>query len=224
MEELRGKQSVMVEGEMWHLCGQMLYAERRIVVPKKKVMEVVAWQHNVLGHQGIKGTTWELHRRFKFPLTNKELATKVEEWVKKCQVCALVKPNTAADRGTLGCLPLPSMVNTVVYLDLIEVDKNYDNILVAICGLSRFMQAWPCTKKVTGEGSLKIFFERWISVFGAPLEVHHDNDVRWSSETGLWKGVLRSLGVRVSMGVPRRPESNGVAEKANDNLLKTIRT
>ena len=89
------------------------------------------------------------------------------------------------------------MVNTVVYLDFIEVDKfmNFDYILVATCGLSRFMQAWPCTKKVIGEGSLKIFFERWISVFGAPLDVHRDNDVRWSSETGWWSFYTKTGGI-----------------------------
>ena len=55
------------------------------------------------------------------------------------------------------------------------------------------------------------------------MEVHHDNDVRWSSETGWWRGVLKSLGCRVSYAVPRRPESNGIAERRNQELLKTMR-
>ena len=159
----------MVDGEMWHLCGGVLYAERRIVVPKKKIMDIIIWHHDALGHPGIKGTVWELHRRYRFPIENKELAKMVEDWVKSCQVCAFIKPNSVADRGIIGCLPLPA-----VYLDFVEVDKfmNFDYIMVATCGLSNFTQAWPCTKKITSEGAMKLFFNNWIMIYGAPIEVH----------------------------------------------------
>ena len=97
---------------MWSLCGNLIFAERRMVVPKKKILDTIVWQHDKSGHPGIKGTLWDLQRRFQFPMANKELIEKVEDFVRKCRICAFTKPNSMADRGIVGCLPLPSFVNT----------------------------------------------------------------------------------------------------------------
>ena len=225
LDELQGGTCKLLGGDMWLRSGELLYKDKLIVVPEKRIGEVVHWAHNAFGHPGVRGTVWELGRRFAIPRSSKEIWDLVDSQVRKCQVCVTTKGNTQVDRGLVGALPIPSMVNIVVYLDFIEMDRyaNKDYVMLVTCALSRFTRVWATTKKITSEGSLKIFFEEWVQVYGLPTEVHHDNDVRWTSETGWWRGVLRALGCRISPGVPRRPESNGVAERRNGEFLKMMR-
>ena len=99
--------------------------------------------------------------------------------VKMCEPCFRTKPNKQEDRGIVGMLPIPQVANSTVHLDFIEVDRfaemNY--ILVTVDATTGYVQAWPTTKKITGERALKLFLERWAQVYGMPLEVMHDNDV-----------------------------------------------
>jgi transposase InsO family protein len=98
-----------------------------------------------------------------------------------------------------------------------------DYVLVAVDALTKFTQVWSCSKKISGEGAFKIFFEHWLQPFGVPCEVHHDNDVRWVSTTGWWKGALKNLGCSVHLAVPYRPQTNGVCERRNREFLRIMR-
>ena len=59
----------------------------------------------------------------------------------------------------------------------------YDFALVVTCGLTRFTRVFPCTKRITGEETIKILLEEWFCVYGAPKEINSDEDVRVRSDT-----------------------------------------
>ena len=71
----------------------------------------------------------------------------------------------------------------------------YDSYLVVICGLSRFTRVFPCNKKITDEQTVKMLVERWFEPYGAPKQVHSDENVRIHSDTGWYKQVLNALKV-----------------------------
>ena len=84
----------------------------------------------------------------------------------------------------------------------------YDSRLVVTCGLSRYTRVFPCNKKITGEHIVKMLVEQWFEPYGAPKQVHPDEDVRIRSDTGWYKRVLNALNVEVTTGVPYTHTSN----------------
>ena len=49
-----------------------------------------------------------------------ELTRKIEDMHRTCKECVTNKGNRPSDRGLLGVLPLPYMVNTLLYVDFID--------------------------------------------------------------------------------------------------------
>ena len=99
-----------------------------------------------------------------------------------CKICCEAKPNTSIDRGLVGALPIPQLVNDVLYIDFVQVDEyqNLDYVMTVVDGLSRFCRFIPCKKTINAEKALRLFFENWVQVYGRPSEVVSDNDVRFS--------------------------------------------
>ena len=91
----------------------------------------------------------------------------------------------------------------------------YDSCLMVTCGLSRFTRVFPCNKKITGEQTVKMLVEQWFEPYGAPKQVHSDEDVRIRSDTGWYKRVLNALNVEVTTGVPYTHTSNPLCERQN---------
>ena len=92
---------------------------------------------------------------------------------------------------------------------------SYDSCLVVTCGLSRFTLVFPCNKKITGEQTVKMLVEQWFEPYGAPKQVHSDEDVRIRSDTGWYKRVLNALNIEVTTGVPYTHTLNPLCERQN---------
>ena len=104
----------------------------------------------------------------------------------------------------------------------------YDSCLAVNRGLSRFTRVFPCNKKVTGEQTVKMLVEQWFQPYGAPKQVHSDEDIRIRSDTGWHKGVLNALDVGVTTYThtsnPLCERQNRVVEQNLRILMKQERT
>ena len=119
--------------------------------------------------------------------------------------CHASKQSDSRDRGLISSLPIPYCANSLRYVDFIHGLPRfggYDSCLVVTCGLSRFTRVFPCNKKITGEQTVKTLVEQWFEPYGAPKQVHSDEDVRIRSDTGWYKRVLNAPNVEVTTGVP----------------------
>ena len=149
----------------------------------------------------------------------------IQEITKSCRICIECKQNTCADRGLVGALPIPELGNQSLYVDFVEVPKfgglNY--ILMVCCALTRFCRVYPCTKRIDGEQAFEIPFKEWIQVYGRPVEVYSDNDVRFTSEKRYWRGLLSRMVVRVQFSIPYKPSSNGLCERLNESFINIMR-
>ena len=76
-------------------------------------------------------------------------------------------------------------------------------------------RVFPCNKKITGEQTVKMLVEQWFEPYGAPKQVHSDEDVRIRSDTGRYKRVLNALNVEVTTGMPYTHTSNPLCERQN---------
>ena len=99
----------------------------------------------------------------------------------------------------------------------------YDSCLVATCALSRFTRAFPCSKKITGEPTVKLLVGQWFEYYGAPREVHSDQDVHTRRDPGWYQRVLDALNVRVYTGVPYIHISNPLCERQNRVVEQNLR-
>ena len=99
----------------------------------------------------------------------------------------------------------------------------YDSCLVVTCGLSRFTRVFPCNKKITGEQTVKMLVEQWFEHYGAPMQVHSDEDVRIRTDTGWYKQVLNAFNVGLTTGVPYTHMSNALCERQNRLVEQNLR-
>ena len=152
--------------------------------------------------------------------------THVKTLVFPCKICCEAKRNTQRDRGLVGALPIPQLINDMIYVDFVQVDEfqGFDYVLTVVDGLSRFVRFFPCKKSITGEKAFKLIFEGWIQVYGTPREIISDNDVRFTSDQGWWRTSLDAIGVKVNFTQPRHPQSNGLCERTNRKFVQTLRT
>ena len=116
--------------------------------------------------------------------------------------------------------------NSLLYVDFIHGLPRfggYDSCLVVTCGLSCFTRVFPCNKKITGEQTVNMLVEQWFELYGAPKQVHSDEDVRIRSDTGWYKRVLNALNVEVTTGVPYTHMSNPLCERQNRVVEQNLR-
>ena len=135
-------------------------------------------------------------------------------------------PASRAIVGLISSLPIPYCTNSLPYVDFIHglpPFSGYDSGLVVTRGLSRFSRVFPCNKKMTGEQTVKMLVKQWFEPYGAPKQVHSDEDVRICSDTGWYKRVLNALNVRVTTGVPFTHTSNPLCERQNRVVEQNLR-
>ena len=140
--------------------------------------------------------------------------------------CHASKQSDSRDRGLISSLPITYCANSLLYVDSIHGLPRfggYDSCLVVTCGLSRFTRVFPCNKKITGEQTVKMFVEQWFEPYGAPKQVHSDEDVRIRSDTGWYKRVPNALNVEVITGVPYTHTSNPLCERQNRVVEQNLR-
>ena len=199
----------LVIQEQWKRDRTYLWHEDQIVVPSDRIPALLKWAHNSSGHVGANRTLKLFKQWFHSMWMDDQLRKTLQPIVDKCP-CRSCKPGDIRDRGLPSTLPTPHCANSVLCMDYKEMPTfgGYHSALVVTCGLTRFTRVFPCTKHISGEETIRILLEEWFCVYGAPIEINSDEDVRVRSETGWYKRVLRSLNAQVSTGISYTHTSN----------------
>ena len=220
-----GLEPRVIDGHQWYKNNQYLFYEDQIVVPEARLDRCLQWSHLSSGHTGANGSVDFFPECFYSSLILTELRSHMQTIVDACG-CHASKQSDSRDRGLISNLPIPYCTNSLLYVDFIhDLTRfgGYDSFLVVICGLSCFTCVFPCNKKITGEQTVKMLVEQWFEPYGAPKQVHSDEDVRIRSDTGWYKRVLNALNVEVSTGVPYTHTSNPLCEKRNRVVEQNLR-
>ena len=153
-----GLEARLIDGDRWYKDNQYLYYEDRIVLPEARLCGCLQWAHLSSGHTGCNRSVDFFRERFNSPLSCAELRARMQSIVDSCG-CHASKQSDSRDRGLVSSLPIPYWANSLLYVDFIHsLPKfgGYDSCLVVTCGLTRFTRACPCSKKITGEQTVKI--------------------------------------------------------------------
>ena len=194
-------------------------------MPEARLDGCLQWAHLSSGHTWCNRSVDFFREPFYTPLTCAELRACMQSIVDSCG-CQASKQSDSRDGGLVSSLPIPYCANSLLYVDFIHrLPKfgSYDSCLVVTCGLGRFTRALPCNKNITGEQTVKILVGQWFEHYGAPKEVHSDEDVRIRSDTGWYKRVLDALNVHLTTGVPYTHTSNPLCERQNCVLKQKLR-
>ena len=83
--------------------------------------------------------------------------------------CHASKQSDSPDQGLVSSMPISYRAISLLYVDFIHgLPKfgGYDSCLVVTCGLTRFIRAFPCNKKITGEQTVKIWLNNGLNTMG----------------------------------------------------------
>ena len=179
----------------------------------------------ISAHTGANRSVDFFRECFYSGLTLTEQRSRMQTTVDACG-CHASKQSDSRDRGLISSPPIPYCTNSLLYVDFIHGLPRfggYDTCLVVTYGLSRFTRVFPCNKRITGEQIVKMLVEQWFEPYGAPKQVHSDEDVRIRSDTGWYKRVLDALNVEVTTGVPYTHTSNPLCERQNRVVEQNLR-
>ena len=140
--------------------------------------------------------------------------------------CHASKQSNSRDRRLISGLPIPYRANSLLYVHFIDGLPRFggdNSCLVVTCGLSRFTPVFPCTRKITGEQTMKVLVEQWFEHYGASKEVQSDEDVRIRCDTGWFKRVLDTANVLATTELPLTDTCNPLCEKQNRVVELTLR-
>ena len=203
-----------------------LHREKQVVVPDLRLRTVLVWCHTTAQqHAGGAGCLSAFQQLFFTRVSKTKIRKSIQEVTESCRICIECKQNTCADRGLVGALPIPELGNQILYVDLVKVPKfgGFNYILMVCCALTRLFRVYPWTKRIDGEQVFVILFKEWIQVYCRLVEVYSDNDVRFTSEKGYWRGLLSRMGVRVHFGIPNKPSSNGLCKRLKKSVINIMR-
>ena len=168
-------------------------------MPEARLDGCLQWSHLSSRHTGANRSVDFFRECFYSSLTLTELRSRMQTIVDACG-CHASKQSDSRHRSLISSLPIPYCANSLLYVDFIHGIPRfggYDSCLVVTCGLSLFTRVFPCNKKITGEQTVKMLVEQRFEPYGAPKQVHSDEDVRIRSDTGWYKRVLNALNVEV---------------------------
>ena len=220
-----GLEPRVIDGHQWYKIKQYLFYEDRIVVPEAQLDGCLQWPHLSSGHTGANRSVDFFRECFYSGRTLIELRSCMQTIVDACG-CHASKQSDSGDSGLISSLPIPYCTNSLLYVDFIQGLPRfggYDSCLVVTCGLSRFTRVFPCNKKMTGEQTVKMLVKQWFEPYGAPKQVHSNEDVRIRSDTGWYKRVLNALNIEVTTGVPYTHMSNPLSERQNRVVEQNLR-
>ena len=137
--------------------------------------------------------------------------------------CHASTQRNSRDRRLVSSLPIPYCANSLRDVDFMFKFGGHGSCLAVTCGLTRLTCAFSCNQKITGEQTGNILVGQWFEHYGAPKEVHCDEDVRIWSDTGWYKRVLDALNVHLTTGVPYTHTSHPLCERQNRELGQNLR-
>ena len=184
-----GLEPSVIDGHRWYKNNHYLFYEDGIVPAETRLDGCPQWAHLSSGHTGANCSVHFFRECFYSSLTLTELRTRMQTIVDACG-CDASNQSDSRDRGLISSLPIPYCTNSLLYVDFIHGLPHfggYDSGLVVTCGLSRFTRVFPCNKEIAGEQTVKMLVKQWFKPYGAPKQVHSDEDVRIPSDTRWYK-------------------------------------
>ncbi|KAK3572897.1 hypothetical protein QTP86_010584 [Hemibagrus guttatus] len=195
----------------------------RIFVPPQFRLQVMQWVHEApsSGHPGIQRSTQLVRHRFWWP----SLTSDVEEHVRACSTCAQTRTSRQLPEGLLEPLPIPQRPwshLSVDFLTDLPDSGGHTAVLVVVDCFSKWCKLIPLKGLPSAMQTAEALFLHVFQNFGLPEDIVSD----WGSQftSRVWGSLCARLGIGVSLSSGYHPQSNGQAERLNQEIGRFLRS
>lgn len=194
----------------------------RLFVPDAVRSLVLQWGHvsRHACHPGAARTLSLLKRRFWWPT----MARDVREFVAACTTCARSKALHVPPAGLLRPLPVPSRPWSHVALDFVTglpASRGNTTILTIVDRFSKAVHFVALPKLPSARETADLLVHHVFRLHGLPVDIVSDRGPQFTSH--VWKSFCQSLGATVSLSSGFHPQTNGQAERTNQDLETALR-
>ena len=193
-----------------------------MIVPVEGQPTILKEHHDahIAGHFGMEKT---LNRLRQSPYFWPKLRNTVEEWCRRCQVCARTKPANSkakAPMQTVGAGTTLERVGIDIMGPLPETRHGNRFILVVMDYWTKWVEAYPIPNHTAATVASTLVCQ-FIARFGIPQQIHSDQGREF--ESVLFQEMCALLQVDKTRTTPWRPCSNGLVENFNRTLGTLLR-
>uniref|UniRef100_A0A3P9H4I7 Integrase catalytic domain-containing protein n=1 Tax=Oryzias latipes TaxID=8090 RepID=A0A3P9H4I7_ORYLA len=146
------------------------------------------------------------------------------EYVAACTTCARSKTSNSPPSGLLHPLSTPGRPWSHIALDFVTgLPPSQGNtvVLTVIDRFSKFVLFIPLPQLPTATETTEILVQHVFRHHGIPVDIVSDRGPQFVSQ--VWKAFCGALGATVSLSSGYHPQSNGQAERANQELETSLR-
>ena len=200
-----------VRAELATTCDGVNMRGNRIIIPVAQRRRVLELAHE--GHQGVVRTKQRLRSSVWWPGIDRE----AEKLCSECDVCVRVSaPNPPAP---LTMSKMPQTPWEFLAVDLLGPLPNGQSIIVLVDYYSRYIEA--AFLRSTSAEKVVEFLDTVFSRFGMPKALRSDNGPQFVSS--VFQSYLSSCAIRWVSTTPVWAQGNGMVERANQGILKSLR-
>ena len=172
------------------------------------------------GHMGRRRTLHKLQKKYFWH----RMSGDIRLWIRACEVCQRRKRPGKAPKAPMQVY-LSGTPNERIAMDImgpfIKSKKGNKYILVIIDHFTKYARAaaLPNQKKETLAAAL---LNEWISIFGAPHQLHTDRGT--NMESGLMHELCDMLNIDKTKTSVAHPQGDGCCERQNQTLINLVHT
>ncbi|KAI2647611.1 Transposon Tf2-6 polyprotein [Labeo rohita] len=173
------------------------------------------------GHPGITATTQLLTNHYWWP----SLQTDTISFVRDCSICNNSKSTHQLPAGLLHPLPVPQRPWSHIAIDFVTdlpPSSGYTTILTVINRFSKACRFIPLPKLPSALATAEALCNQVFRFYGLPEDILSDRGPQFTSR--VWASFCKLLSVNVSLTSGYHLQSNGQAEKLNQELTRFLRS
>jgi transposase InsO family protein len=196
--------------------GILTYQEEgssRWIIPQSLRQQVMQLAHD--NHRGIDATLSRLRRQAYWPNSRKD----VETFVKKCRICALVKPKFLPATLTPFTVKAPMEIVAMDFVGPLPMAAGGSRYMLVFIDLfSRFPEVYPCQDMsvATVIEKSRDFFSR----YGFPDAILSDRGSQF--ESGEYRTYLSKFRIKKLSTTAYHPQGNGLCERFNKTIQQHL--
>ncbi len=144
-------------------------------------------------------------------------------FVSACPICAAGKGSNRPPAGLLQPLSVPSQPWSHIAMDFVTGLPLSDGKSVVLTVVDRFSKAThfiPLPKLPSARETATIVLDHIFRIHGLPVDVVSDRGPQFVSK--FWTEFCRQLGATASLSSGYHPQTNGQAERANQDLERVL--
>ena len=203
--------------------GILFYGDRVVISRHSTLIPILLQEFHATPQSGHSGF-YKTYRRIAENVYWIGIKSKVQEFVRSCDVFQRQKYLACSPGGFLQPLPIPERIWEDISMDFITglpKSKGYEAIFVVVDRLSKYCHFIPLKHPYTARSLAEVFSKEIVRLHGIPVSIVSDRDPVFMSS--FWRELFKMQGTQLRVSSAYHPESDGQTEVVNRCLETYLR-